>query len=68
MPSGTRHAPPKCNATGVADGAGRAAEALAFVELDDVPTADGGGCIIELEKGNGTSWNPTSGWARLSST
>ena len=38
----------------LADGAGRAAEALAFVEMDDVTMANGGGCIIELEKGNGT--------------
>lgn len=38
----------------LADRAGRASDAFAFVELNDVPTAAGGGCIIELEKGNGT--------------
>lgn len=38
----------------LADGTGRATAGLAFVELEHVPQTDGGGCTVELEKGNGT--------------
>ncbi len=38
----------------VADRAGGEAEAFAFMEWADMPSAAGGGCVIEMEKSNGT--------------
>ena len=55
----------------VADRAGGRNEAFAFMELNDVPVPAGGGCIIEMEKGNGTRMRicvhdgATIDWARM---